>query len=259
MKQKIPNLLKLQQAAWGIAAGLTSLGIVGIASPATALTLNLDGGSDFTFSADGTTTSGVGTPDETLNTSGGNNGFNGFFTSDYGRLGAADFQAATFPANNRGSSSAVSLVDIVFPEEELADARSVEVRFSYAFAGTAGNPAGDTVEVFLFDTLTGESTSSFDITTLAPAGVPSVTFELTGEDLASLEAGTTYNLLFQLSEGGEPFADPTFTNTAFGFDDVVVETVPIPFEAELSSAAGLLMLGGFWGFSRLKKRAREIN
>lgn len=159
-------------------------------------------------------------------------------------------------------------MEFVFPEDEIADTSSVEITFSYAFAGTAGNPAGDLVEVFLYDFATGESTPSFEIATLAPSGVSSVTYELTGEDLASLSTGASYNLVFQLYESGETFSEPNFTNTAFGFDDVVVDTgsipiepggTPIPFEAEFSSAAILLMLGGFWGFSRLKQRTRKAS
>lgn len=262
MEPKIPNLLKLRQAAWGIAGGLASLGIISIASPATAITL--DGGSDFDFFFEPTTIAGVGTPDGTLNVAPGNDGFNEFFTTDYGRLGEFDFITATNPfLNDLGTSGAVSLETISFSEPELANLLSIQVTFDYAFAGTAGNPGGDTVEVFLRNSVTEvAATPSFEITTLEPSGIPSFTFELTGGDLAALEAETPYNLVFQLTEASDvfnpdnPISSP---NTAFGFDDVVVDPVPIPFEAEFSSVAGLLMLGGFWGFSRLKKRARKAS
>jgi hypothetical protein len=95
------------------------------------------------------------------------------------------------------------------------------------------------VDVF-FDFNNGQETVDFGngITTLAPNGVASTSFTA---DNSLLSANKAYNLKFQLSEsnfGGSA------NNTAFGFDDVVIQTVPAGVP-EPSTILGLIAGVGF--------------
>ncbi|MBW4563481.1 MAG: PEP-CTERM sorting domain-containing protein [Mojavia pulchra JT2-VF2] len=237
IKSKIYFLRNLK--LWLLFNAVSSVFLFGNA--AQALTFNLDGGADFNFSADTTTRAGVGSATGTINTSTGNAGFNNFFTSSYALLGAVNTGTANSTAFSQGSSSAVSKTKYTFTDADLAG-NTIQINFSYAFSGTSGNPGGDALEVSFFDNIDGISVPFGNpITTLASTGVASVSFTA---DNSMLLANTAYDLIFQLTEttlGG------TANNTAFGFDTVVIETVPIPPEGvpEPSTILGLLAGVGF--------------
>ncbi|OUL28080.1 PEP-CTERM sorting domain-containing protein [Nostoc sp. 106C] len=211
--------------------------VVLFGNAAQALTFNLDGGTDFTFNADATTRSGVGTANGNINKATGNAGFNNFFTSNYGLLGALDSGLANSTAFAQGSSSAQSNNSFAFTSADLAG-NNIQVSFSYAFSGTSGNPGNDNVQVLFFDSVNGDTIAVGNlITTLAPNGLSSQSFVV---DNSLLTANTPYNLIFQLAEA----ADGNTRNTAFGFDDIQISAVPEP-----SDLLGLLVGIGF--FSKL--------
>jgi hypothetical protein len=193
---------------------------------AQAATFNFDGGTDFTFNADATTTAGVGTTVGTLNTSSLGTGFGSFFTSNYGRLGASNAGPANNNAAASGSSSASS------SQFSFSGIDEITVSFSYAFVGNATSNV-DKVDIFLFDP--NGINDSIAVGTLFFTGNTTNTnqsFTLTGAALSTFVSGANYQLLFQLSEAlGSG-------NSAFGFDDINVTGVPEP-----SPLFGLLAIG----------------
>lgn len=207
---------------------------------AQATTFTFDGGTDFTFNADITTQAGVGTVLGTLNTAAFSTGFNSFFTSSYGRLGASDAGPANNNANASGSSSART------DNFSFTGIDKITVSFSYAFVGNA-TPNADKVDIFLFDS--SGVNNSIAVGTLSFTGNTTNTdqsFTLTGAALSDFVSGTNYQLLFQLSEAVGS------GNTAFGFDNISITGVPEP-----SPLFGLLAVSSLVGGAAAVRRLRS--
>lgn len=204
-----------------------------------AATFDFDGGTDFTFSQDGTTTAGQGTGTGTLNTAASPAGFGGFFSqavlggsnNTYSRLGASDAGPANNNAAASGSSSATSIQFVNFTGID-----TLTVQFSYAFVGNATSGV-DRVGIFLFDPLgVNELVSVGTLTFTGSTSNLSQAFTLNGDALSTFVSGADYSLVFQLSEGIGA------GNSAFGIDAITVTGVPEP-----SPLFGLLALSGLIG------------
>jgi hypothetical protein len=233
--------------------GFALLSAVVPAGMANAVQFNFDGGTDFDFRADGTTKAGAGTSTATLNTTTGHGGFDNFFGNSYGRLGALDSATANNTSDHRGSSSASSKNPVSFTAADLAANDTIRIQFSYALDGTAGNPGDDEASVFLLDEVAGDTINfGSSINTLSgPAdgsasGIAVQEFTLPSAQLAE---DTDYLVSFQLLEKNDGNAN----NTAFGFDQVTVESVP--FGIEPTAGAAIVGILAAWKY---RQRNRQL-
>ncbi len=222
-------------------AVLVILGMSGV-TPAFGVTIGpLDGASDFVFdNSDPDAQAGPGSVATAPNTSTGVEGFNNFFSSDYGLLGSQD--GASIGA---GTSSDLSIAFRNFSVAARDLNRPIQVTFDYAFNG---DPQDDlsSVDFFTVDVIRpgaiGQGVFSGNATNFSAAvgqveTLPGGFVNTPGE----------YQLRFALAEVGSG------GNSALGFDNVQVESVPEP-----SSMLGTLALGtlgaGYMLSRRIKKR-----
>ena len=183
--------------------------------------------------------------DNTINQSGGNNGFHQHFTSNFLVLGDDSGQIGGTPTND------VSRIRIPF----VIPANAIQIIISYrdAFTGTDTNPSrtdefivrltgpGQTQEIEL-----RESPGDFG-NFAAHTGIAAIFDVFNDADPATVSPGT-YDLVFRLNEsaGGD-------TNTAVGLDRIRVRAEVIP---EPSVLALLIACGGA-GFLVSRRRPRS--
>ncbi len=199
----------------------------------------------------------------TLNTNTGTSGFNseggpnsqgvtsivGFFTTNYGRLGALGSTQGT-PASESGTFRRIS-DPFEFLAADLNNFGFQNVTFDYAFDGTS--PAGTTT----LDTLTGY----FALASSPSQAIAGGTFfstnqliNLGGVNDASFNTAsslfstnTDYIIAFQLDEAFDS------GNTGAGFDDVRLTSVPFEF----SPGVGILALSALGAMAQLKGKLKN--
>ncbi|MBF2097414.1 MAG: hypothetical protein IGQ88_03420 [Gloeomargaritaceae cyanobacterium C42_A2020_066] len=204
------------------------------AAPAQAINLTISG-SDFNSGplCGLAGTCGTGTVAGTLNTTAFPNGFGSFFTTPYGRLGATNAQQAT-----GGIGFGISTLSTTFTLAGADLTKPLKFTFDYAFAGNSGT--NDTFGALLFRPGTIVPVGVFSTNTLTSGVTGQVAFV---DDSLFTTAGT-YTLTFGLIEaiGGG--------NSAAGFDNVSIRSVPVP-----PGVAGTLLLGLLTG-RKLRQRAK---
>jgi MYXO-CTERM domain-containing protein len=229
---------------------------------AQASTFLLDGGTDFSFTSDSTSAASAGTVGAgTINDdTSGNGGLNNFFgqasfggsSNLYGLLGSTNTGRGTNGFNTFGSSTATSITTVSFTQNELNNAASIDIIFSYAWVGNSSARNRDNISVALQPVLGGGNIGiDFFNFSSAPNSNPSYTSSLSY--VASLlnplgngvTAGTQYKIVLQFAETSDSY------NSAFGFDNIVVESVPAP---EPSQFVGLLGFGAMGGFALVRRR-----
>jgi hypothetical protein len=256
MKTKQANLQK--SSLFLLAA--SSILLTGL--PAQALVFSPDT-TDFTI----TTGKGTNNASSTINinTNSPSNGFGSFFTSNFLLLGA-DPQASNF--ENRGITGSNSVNDgfiggntsaestsFTLDNATLAVDAGLKVEFDWAFQGdaTAGT---DNFDIKLIRGIEGdENYLAVDNLFLrnAPSGYGSGRgeFTITSSNLTStgFTVGDEVRLQIALNENlGNS------KSSAAGYDNISATTVPFEF----SPTTGLLMVGGFFGLTYLKKR-RQVS
>lgn len=207
------------------------------AAPAQAVKLTISG-SDFTpGSVCGLAgTCGTGTVAGTLNTTAFPNGFGSFFTTPYGRLGTQDNRTATQLPLLFGAGITTLSTSFTLAGDDLT--KPLEFTFDYAFAGNSGT--NDTFGALLFRPGTLVPVGVFSTNTLTAGVTGQVAFV---DDSLFTTAGT-YTLTFGLIEAiGSG-------NSAAGFDNVSIRSVPVP-----PGVAGTLLLGLLTG-RKLRQRAK---
>lgn len=216
-----------------------------LGTPALGITLELDGAGD--FSNPFGVAAGTALSTSSLNTSSGIAGFDRFFTSSFGRLGANI--GGTTTGVESGTVNRYTNDPIVFLEEDLSF-ESQRVRFNYAFDGNAPSNTDVFSAYFaLYDTLQSSEGPVFLTREYAPSG------GIGGFEVSStyFTAGTEYALVFALQESlGSG-------NSGAGFDDVSITSIgapnPVPFE--FSPGLGILALGAWGAITQLNSKVQK--
>lgn len=267
-------MLKTIGSSLFIAGAISSSAVV---LPQVSLALGLTPLNVADFTLDGSTPTGIidvaASPIGTLDTTAfdavdrtqaaqaGLGGFNNFFTTgDFlavGGLGTQTIGSSTRGANTRVNSLGFTLSAGDFTEDLL-------ITFDFAFAGYIGRLATSQFNVQLFD---GTNTIDF----IAPvqlnnnAGQPSATngrFRQTATtSVAGIIAAADLQAVFSSTPGtyfvsinvDEPSSSTT-TNTVAGFQNISIQSVPVPFDFEPSLGIGLLGLG--FGLNKVRKNLK---
>lgn len=253
-----------------LAGGMLLLGV----SSASAFALNdliLNGG--FGTDATPSLTSWTGTATnvnarastDAINTTGGNSGFNSFFTTAFAVLGDATGAITAADTPNSGLSTLTQTFSL--PTHfggDLVQSYDLTISFRSVFDGDDSNtPSKDIFSV----TLTPPSGPaillySVDSTALPDCGpnaspcansqIVQNPFTASGGSLAGLLAGT-YTLTFQIDEKGLTGANTT--NTAVGVDDVDIDAIGLL--AAPNPGALLLLTAGLGTAGFLARRRRR--
>lgn len=175
-----------------------------------------------------------------INTQTGANGFSNFFDSNFLLLGANP-NDNNIPSDSFrfGTSTATSTsIDIV-------GGQNYKLKFDWAFQGNStGNLLNLDLDEFTLSFVGIGSNSDINIdllTTNEYGSERNKTYTISGNSLLS----GSYNVVANLTEG----ADLTSHSSAAGLDNFTIEQVPFEF----SPTQGLLIVGGFWLFSSLRK------
>ncbi|MDJ0898837.1 MAG: hypothetical protein QNJ55_08490 [Xenococcus sp. MO_188.B8] len=174
--------------------------------------------------------------DSGINTISGSEGFDNYFNSTYLLLGAdnGDTNISDSPA----SGDSVAFTGNTFEISSTDATNGVTFAFDWAFQGTESGVQDEFFISFINTTLT----QSFDVFNKESPGYGEGTESLF---LTNLTPGD-YELEITLNEAGGRNDDG---NTAAGFDNITVSSVPFEF----SPSVGLIMMGGIFAFSRYAK------
>lgn len=189
------------------------------AKPSQAVTLNLPV-ENFTYN-----NGAVASPTGNTNTT----AFNGFFTQNFGVLGATNDNFLPAPLQ----AEAVSGTSPFLSFETINKLQSVTLSFDYAFAG------GDTFNLLLKNATTGVTTFSTSLGA-SPTGTKGIAFDLT----SFIKTAGLYTVNYQLSKQQ--------TTNAAGFNNVVLNIKQVP---EPALTVGLLAVG-FAAATAKRKRMR---
>ena len=209
-----------------------------------ALGLTLDGAADFRNQSGAAGSVGTASPTSGLNTDGSNNtasdtNFEGFFTSDFGRLGTGvDSTQSSFTT---GTFSRVST-----PFQFTTNATQT-VNFQYAFDGTDSSNNSFSAYLALANSPeTAITGARFSTTNLINPGGGNGSFSITNPSLTS-----QYVVTFELVETAPLLGSD---DVGAGFDNVNVSNA-VPFE--FSPSMGILALGAWGAFSQLKGKLKS--
>jgi hypothetical protein len=236
-----------------IAGAVSSVLMAG--SPAQALSITL-GSTNFT-GTEGTVDNNTSTASN-INVSAPNNGFGngttGFFSTNFLLLGALGSDSS-IPLDSRrgGNSTAVSSTFYIDPSQLASD---LTISFQWAFRGNSlgGSGDNDNFNVFLL-------TPDFQQIELLARQVSSSGYgsNLTQSATVALNLLTAgdYFIGITLNENSDFFN----RSSAAGFNNFVITADelppgdPVPFD--FSATPGLLILGGMFGISYLRKRQQQ--
>ncbi len=201
---------------------------------------------------------GVGSVTAPLNVGTGNQRFNSFFTTTntaddfYGRLGAQD------NGTNSSGPFTLSITSKTFDFSGSQSNGAVSFEFLYALDSTNSSPIADTFSVALLNgsnvaatifqmTNNGASSSpAGGSVSFTPGGTGNISNGTVTINFASLSGllgssatSTAYALRFQLVEAtGAP-------NTIAGFDDVIIQSTPVPVPPATAGLLAFAALGGW--------------
>jgi hypothetical protein len=168
-------------------------------------------------------------------------GTNGFFDSNFLLLGANPGDNITTDSNQDENSTARSTT---FNLSTNDVAQAVQIKFQWAFQGNSlGIPDEDQDNFNIRLARIGGGSNVF-FSKSAPTGYGGNKNEQHTFAADTLTAGD-YRMTITLNENAD-----TGTSSAAGFNQISVQNVPFEF----SPSTGLLMVGGFLGFTYLKKR-----
>lgn len=180
-----------------------------------------------------------------INTTAPNDGFgdgtNGFFDSNFLLLGADPEDNITNDSNQDENSTARS---ILFNLSEADVAQPIQIKFQWAFRGNSLGIADEDQDNFNIRLARSGGGSNVFFSRSAPLGYNGNKNEEYTFAANTLAAGN-YRMTITLNENAD-----TGTSSAAGFNQIEVQNVPFEF----SPTTGLLMVGGFLGFTYLKKR-----
>ncbi|WP_218080231.1 hypothetical protein [Anthocerotibacter panamensis] len=231
----------------------TIVALIDGGSSVSAVTLRLDGATNFISSGVAAGPAQVGS---IVNTTGGNGGFDNFFTSDFGLLGTSN-GLTTLTGVNSGVSTLTSQPFTLAGSNLL---EPVTISFDFAFDGNDLGVLTDIFSVSLTNLTTNLSLPIFGVAAGLPVlSLPTLfrdtepglglqgSVSTTLLDVNFLNLFDQYALSFQLQEFPELLLQG---NTAAGLDNVVISTTPAAVP-EPGMTTGLMALG-FWGsFSQL--------